>query len=119
VPLPWTSEPPAFGFTEGEPWLPMPRDWGPQSVEAQDRDPGSTLSLFRSALRLRPRHDRFTWRESPRGTMIFDRGDLTCIVNVDADELELPDGELVLASEPGITTTLPPNTAAWVRKGTA
>ena len=23
-----------------------------------------------------------------------------------------------LASEPGITTTLPPNTAAWVRKGT-
>ena len=63
-------------------------------------------------------HDRFAWRESPRGTMIFDRGDLTCLVNVDASELELPDGELLLASEPGITTTLPPNTAAWVRKGT-
>jgi hypothetical protein len=50
--------------------------------------------------------------------MIFDRGDLTCLVNVDASELELPDGELLLTSEPGITTTLPPNTAAWVRKGT-
>ena len=50
--------------------------------------------------------------------MIFDRGDLTCLVNVDAAELELPAGELVLASEPGITTTLPPNTAAWVQKGT-
>jgi alpha-glucosidase len=119
VPLPWTPEPPTFGFTESEPWLPMPQDWGPLSVEAEERDPGSTLSLFRSALRLRPRHDRFAWRESPRGTMIFDRGDLTCLVNVDATELELPDGELVLASEPGITTTLPPNTAAWVRKGTA
>ena len=49
--------------------------------------------------------------------MIFDRDDLICAVNFDADELELPDGELVLASEPGITTTLPPNTAAWVREG--
>ena len=97
----------------------MPQGWGPLSVEAQERDPASTLSLFRSALRLRPRHDEFAWRESPPGAMIFDRGDLTCLVNVDAAELELPDGELVLASEPGITTTLPPNTAAWVRKGTA
>ncbi len=118
VPLPWTTEPPTFGFTDGEPWLPMPEDWGLLSVEEQERDPDSTLSLFRSALRLRPRHDRFAWRESPRGTMIFDRGDLTCLVNVDASELELPDGELLLASEPGLTTTLPPNTAAWVRKGT-
>ena len=97
----------------------MPEDWGLLSVEEQERDPDSTLSLFRSAIRLRPRHDRFAWRESPQGTMIFDRGGLTCLVNVDADELELPDGELLLASEPGITTTLPPNTAAWVRKGTA
>jgi len=119
VPLPWTTEPPTFGFTDGEPWLPMPEDWGLLSVEAQEREPGSTLSLFRAATRLRPRHDEFAWRDSPRGTMIFDRGDLTCLVNVDASELELPAGELVLASEPDITTTLPPNTAAWVRKGTA
>jgi alpha-glucosidase len=119
VPLPWTTELSTFGFTEGEPWLPMPQDWGSLSVEAQEHDPHSTLSLFRSALRLRPRTEDFSWRESPRGTMIFDRGDLTCLVNVGAPELELPDGELVLASEPGITTTLPTNTAAWVRKGTA
>jgi len=53
------------------------------------------------------------------GTMIFDRGDLTCVVNFDADELELPDGQLVLASEPGITTSLPPNSAAWIKRGAA
>ena len=116
VPLPWTAEAPAFGFTDGEPWLPMPRDWGTEAVEAQAGDPDSTLALFRAALRLRPRSDEFAWRESPRGTMIFDRGDLTCLVNVDAPELELPDGELVLASEPELTRTLPPNTAAWVRR---
>ena len=27
VPLPWTDEPPGFGFTSGSPWLPMPGDW--------------------------------------------------------------------------------------------
>ena len=47
VPLPWTTEPPTFGFTDGEPWLPMPEDWGLLSVEEQERDPDSTLSLFR------------------------------------------------------------------------
>jgi alpha-glucosidase len=119
VPIPWTTAPPAFGFTEGEPWLPMPQDWAAVSVEAQAGLSGSTLELYRAALRLRPRGEELTWRESPEGTMIFDRGDLTCLVNFDAPELELPDGALVLASEPDITTTLPSDTAAWVRKGTA
>jgi alpha-glucosidase len=118
VPIPWGTEAPAFGFSDGEPWLPMPQGWGSASVEAQTGEPGSTLELYRAAIRLRPRGDDFAWRESPKGTMIFDRGDLTCIVNFDGAELELPEGELVLASEPGITTTLPPDTAAWVRKGT-
>ena len=117
VPIPWTTEPPTFGFTRGEPWLPLPQDWSAASVEAQAQDPGSTLSLFRSALRLRPRGESFGWRESRPGTMIFERDDLVCAVNFGAAELELPDGELVLASEPGTTTTLPPNTAAWVREG--
>ena len=53
-----------------------------------------------------------------RGRSIFDRGDVTCVVNFDGADMELPQGELLLASEPGITTTLPPDTAAWVRKGT-
>ncbi|MDX6437511.1 MAG: alpha-glucosidase [Gaiellaceae bacterium] len=117
VPIPWTTDPPTFGFTEGHPWLPMPQDWGSVSVEAQEDDPASMLSLFRSALRLRPRGDDFAWRESPQGTMSFDRGELTCVVNFDAPPLELPEGELVLASEPGITTTLPENTAAWIKRG--
>ena len=117
VPIPWTNEPPADGFTDGEPWLPMPQNWGAVSVGAQQEEPESMLALYRSAIRLRPRGEGFAWRESPVGTMIFDRDDLTCVVNFDADELELPDGQLVLASEPGITTTLPPNTAAWIKRG--
>jgi alpha-glucosidase len=117
VPIPWTAAPPAFGFTEGEPWLPMPGDWGVVSVEAESGDPGSMLALFRAAIRLRPREGGLSWRESPRGTLSFDRGDLTCVVNFDAPELELPAGELLLASDPAVATSLPPNTAAWVRSG--
>ena len=117
MPIPWTKEPPAFGFTDGEPWLPMPQDWDAVSVEAQDGEPGSMLALYRSALRLRPRGDGFAWRDSPPGTMVFERGDLVCAINVDAAELQLPEGEILLASEPGITTTLPPNTAAWIKRG--
>ena len=94
----------------------MPQDWGPLSAEAQRGDPASTLELFRSALRLRPRGPALAWRDSPDGTMIFDRDDLTVLVNFDAPALELPDGELVLASDPGVTTTLPPNTSAWIRR---
>jgi alpha-glucosidase len=93
----------------------MPQEWGAVSVEAQEYDPGSMLTLFRSAIRLRPRDDRFSWRESPAGTMSFERGDLTCLVNFDAAALELPEGELLLASEPGIETTLPASTSAWIR----
>jgi alpha-glucosidase len=117
VPIPWTKEPPAFGFTEGEPWLPTPQDWGDVSVEALREDPDSMLALYRSALRLRPRGDSFAWRESPPGTMLFERGDLVCAVNFDTPELQLPEGEILLASEPGVTTTLPPNTAAWIKRG--
>jgi alpha-glucosidase len=115
VPVPWTAEPPAFGFTVGDPWLPMPSDWGSVSAEAQAGEAKSTLELFRSALRLRPRGEELSWRKSPPGTMIFDRGELTVLVNFDAPELELPDGALLLASDPGITTTLPPDTSAWLR----
>ena len=67
VPLPWTTEPPTFGFTDGEPWLPMPEDWGLLSVEEQERDPDSTLSLFRSALRLRPRARPVRLAREPAG----------------------------------------------------
>ncbi len=119
VPIPWTTETPAFGFTGGDPWLPLPQEWSSVAVEAQEGDPDSMLALFRSALRLRPRGEPFAWRESPPGTIGFDRGDLVCLVNFDAPELELPEGELVLASQPGVTTTLPAGTSAWIRtKGT-
>ena len=115
VPIPWTGEPPTYGFTAGTPWLPQPAGWGEQSAEAQKGRPASMLELYRSALRLRPRGNRFAWRESPQGTIAFHRGDLTCLVNFSAAEVELPAGEVILASTPELGRVLPPDTAVWLR----
>lgn len=54
VPMPWTSAPPTFGFTDADTsWLPMPPEWADLSVETETADPQSMLSLYRDALALR------------------------------------------------------------------
>jgi alpha-glucosidase len=114
VPIPWTSGGPSLGFGAAEPWLPQPPAWGALSVEAQRDDASSMLALVRSALASRPA-GAFAWRESPRGTLVFERNDLVCAVNVDGEPLALPAGEVVLASEPG-DELLPAGAAAWIRR---
>ena len=49
VPLPWSGEHPPFGFRRpgAAPWLPQPPTWGALTVEAQEHDPGSMLTLYR------------------------------------------------------------------------
>jgi alpha-glucosidase len=113
VPIPWTAEPPAFGFSEGVPWLPLPGSWATRSVEAQLDDPCSMLRLVRSAIAQRA-GGAFRWRESPPGTLVFERGGLVCAVNVDGAPLPLH-GEVVLSSEP-TGAGLPSGTAAWLRE---
>jgi alpha-glucosidase len=113
VPVPWTSEPPRFGFTSGTPWLPPPPEFGARSVAAQDGAPGSTLELFRAALAERP-SGTFSWRDGAAGTLWFTRGALECVVNVEAEPVPLPEGDLVVRSDAG-EGALAAGSAAWVR----
>ncbi|WP_448072352.1 glycoside hydrolase family 13 protein [Georgenia yuyongxinii] len=54
VPLPWEADAPGFGFSPtGTTWLPQPGAWAELAVDAQTGRPGSTLELYRSALRQR------------------------------------------------------------------
>jgi hypothetical protein len=81
-------------------------DWGAVSVEAQEHA-GAMLELFRSALRLRPRG-----RRASRGVRARRDDDLRAREprlrrQLRHPELQLPEGEILLASEPGITTSLP------------
>jgi alpha-glucosidase len=106
VPLPWSDGAPGFGFTSGTPWLPIPPAWASLAVAEQEADGGSTLALYRRAITLRRElGDGFSWRESRAGTLAFERGDVVCVVNIDRDLLDLPDGDVLLATED----------AAWVR----
>jgi alpha-glucosidase len=106
VPMPWTR---ASGWTN--PWLPIPADWAELSVEAQHDVPGSTLELYRTALRLRRSFDgELTWHDSPEGTLVFSRGDLVCAVNLTGEPVDFGvDGTLLLTSDvPGAG-----DSAAW------
>src|SRR5699024_2331578 len=54
VPMPWQKEAPGFGFSPtGAGWLPQPAEFGPLAVDQQRGVEGSTLELYRRALRLR------------------------------------------------------------------
>ncbi|GAA0482972.1 alpha-glucosidase [Paractinoplanes deccanensis] len=124
VPLPWSGSTAPYGFgPDGAPcWLPQPDSWAALSVEAQDGDPGSTLTMYRDALALRRKlltGDTLTWRDAPAGMLILDRGPgFRCTVNMGAAPVRLtPPGELLLASgEIGGTPDeieLPPDTTVW------
>ncbi|NGN70027.1 glycoside hydrolase family 13 protein [Streptomyces sp. A7024] len=92
VPLPWSGDAAPYGFGADGSWLPQPADWGGLTVAAQEGDPGSTLALYRAALKLRRGLDGpLAWEESPEGVLAFRRGDgFRCIVNTGAREVGVP-----------------------------
>ncbi|MEU6739250.1 glycoside hydrolase family 13 protein [Streptosporangium sandarakinum] len=119
VPLPWSGEKPPFGFGAGEPWLPQPEEWRALTVEAQSADPGSMLTLYRTALRIR--RDRLgdgtlTWIDLGPGVLAFTReSGLTCVTNLGPDPVRLPPhGSVLLASGPLDGALLPADTTAWL-----
>ncbi|MEV4713653.1 glycoside hydrolase family 13 protein [Micromonospora sp. NPDC049374] len=95
VPIPWSGELAPYGFGPAGSelsWLPAPTTWRALSVAAQTGTPGSTLELYRAALRIRHTHPALaglgdiTWLETGPGVLAFQReaGDtvLTCVVNI-------------------------------------
>jgi alpha-glucosidase len=120
VPIPWRGTRSPYGFGPGRttPWLPMPDDWAGLTVAAQRRDPGSTWSFYRRALRAR-RH--FAGSPAPveivegRSTVLeLRRGGLTVLCNCGSRPVRMPAGDVVLASGPLLGGRLPPDTAVWV-----
>jgi alpha-glucosidase len=122
VPLPWSAAAPGFGFgPTGRTWLPQPADWDRYAVDAQEGVPGSTLELYRSALRLRREHrlgrGGLDWLDAPEGALTFRNGSVLVVVNLGADAVPLPPGEVLVASHeqaddgPG---RVPPDAAVWL-----
>lgn len=128
VPLPWSTSGPSLGFGDGDaaPWLPQPAGWAQLSVEAQDGDPASMLSLYREALRLR-RDLAALGAGSGRDVTWLDLGDdvvafrrepgLVCVVNTGPTPVPMPDGTVLLASIPldlATSPELPGDAAVWL-----
>jgi alpha-glucosidase len=125
VPIPWSGDAPPFGFGPpgSSPWLPQPVAWRDHTVAAEDRDPGSTLALYRAALRLRREHAGFRstslrWHEA-RSALVFERGHgLVVAVNFGPAPLDLPGGARVLLSSATLEAgRLPVDAAAWLELG--
>ncbi|MEU8031731.1 glycoside hydrolase family 13 protein [Streptomyces sp. NPDC049099] len=120
VPLPWTRSGPSYGFGRGAAWLPQPASFASYAVEAQTGAEGSTLELYRTALRLRRKlleGETLTWTpDAPAGVLDFTRSDTwRCVTNLTADPVRLPPGEVLLASTPlDGNANLPPDTTVWL-----
>ena len=120
VPLPWSGTHAPFGFSSDhaarEPWLPQPADFAAYTVEVQQADPHSMLALYTDALRIRHGFDGgIEWLDLGPEVLAFRRGARLCITNFADRAIELPQGELLLASDE-LTGSgeLPPDSTAWL-----
>jgi alpha-glucosidase len=121
VPLPWTPTGPSFGFGPGEPHLPQPASWGAVSVEMQERDPESTLRLYRDALALRrvlQTGEHLEWIPSRPDVVHFRRPNgWEVVMNFGTRPVELPEAEVLLFSSPLDGHELPGESTVWLRRG--
>ncbi|HWR84961.1 MAG TPA: glycoside hydrolase family 13 protein [Rhodoglobus sp.] len=120
VPIPWEAEAPAFGFNEsGASWLPQPASWKDYARDVQEGAAGSTLELYKAALKLRAEYDlgggELTWATGYGPTVVaFRNGGVTVLANVGDVPVELPVGDILLASEDVVGGVLPADTTAWL-----
>ncbi len=120
VPIPWEGDVAAYGFNAtGASWLPQPDEWANLARDTQLGVEGSTLEMYRAALRLRRDEGlgegELRWEDAPAGAVAFRNGGVRVVTNVDAAPLAL-DGEVLLASGPlTAADELPADTTAWLR----
>ncbi len=127
VPLPWTPDGPTLGFSpetrDAAPWLPQPPSFTALAASSQASDPGSTLTLYRDALRLRRTlfsraAPELEWVEvSGRDDVVaYRRGDVTVVTNFGSEPFPIPSewGNVELSSAPSSGNDLPGASAAWI-----
>ena len=124
VPLPWESGVGAAnGFnTTGQAWLPQPDVYAEYARDRQEGVAGSTLELYKTAIRLRKElalgDGSFAWLAGFVSDQVlgFKNGDITVIHNFSAHSLELPAGEIIATSQNGLTTSLDADQTVWLKQ---
>jgi alpha-glucosidase len=76
--------------------------------------------MFRTAIRVRREvcdliDGGFEWAPAPINVLSYRRGDVTVLLNASGQDVDLPAGEVLVASGPLGNATVPPDTTVWLR----
>ena len=139
VPLPWTAEAPAYGFSStGKSWLPQPAEFAQLAADVQDGDPASTLEMYRAALRLRrelrlglPGEGLVFATDVPEGVLAINHAGIRVVVNTTGSDIPVAEvagrgvgaggtadggAEVLIASVPSAPGVVPADAAVWLRR---
>jgi alpha-glucosidase len=126
VPLPWqTGVGAANGFNStGKAWLPQPEIYAEYSRDQQEGVTGSTLELYKHALKLRRElklgEGSFEWAPEfvSENILGFRNGDILVLHNFSNSEIALPASEIIASSIEGMTAgnSLAPNQTVWLKR---
>lgn len=118
VPLPWNLGT-NFGFSNGEPHLPMPEWFDKFAVDKQKVDPASFLNFYRNTIRMRKaliESSYFEWLENDSENILhFQRSSKWCsFTNMNDMPVVMPEHSMLhYSSQPIIDNMVPANTTVW------
>ena len=123
VPLPWEAGVgSANGFNQtGKAWIPQPEIYAEYSRDQQEGVEGSTLEMYKHALKLRKElglgHGSFDWvpEYTNDSALGYRNGDVLVIHNFGSNPIELPAGEVIASSRNGVSVELEPNQTVWLQ----
>jgi alpha-glucosidase len=123
VPLPWESGAGAAnGFNStGKAWIPQPELYAEYSRDLQEGVEGSTLEMYKHALRLRKElglgNGSFDWvPEYTNGTCLgYRNGDVLVIHNFGVEAIALPVGDVIASSRNGASVGIEPDQTVWLQ----
>ena len=129
MPLPWRGDRAAVRLQPGRAGRGTSRtlaaaagEVGALTVQAQEDDPRSTLTLYRRSLRIRRdepdlRNGDFAWIDAGPDVLAFRRGGFLSLTNFGDAPIRLGDEwEVVLASEPLDGREIPRDVTIWARR---
>jgi alpha-glucosidase len=122
IPLPWEPEGESSGFSaSGKSWLPQPASYKDLSRSLQEKDPGSTLALYKAALGLRKQlglgEGSFGWLVEHLGpdALGYENSGVKIIYNFGEQPIDLSSFEVLISSEPLSGKQLETNQCVWVK----
>ena len=104
TPMPWDAARPHGGFSDVDPWLPVPPRHLHRAVSRQEAEPGSPLNRMRRFLawrRTEPalRRGDMTFLDTPENALAFVRDDgaapVTCVFNFAPADVRVPFGPAI------------------------